>query len=77
MGGGGVTRRSGSKTRRQTAAVLVRMLPEEKAQLDQLIPHGELGPLIRRLLQEHLATVAAVQPALLSDAQLKEATPAA
>ena len=51
--------------RRQTTAVLVRMLPEEKAQLDELVPRGGVGPLIRRLLVEHLADVQTAQPALI------------
>ena len=60
--------------RRQTTAVLVRMLPEEKAQLDKLIPRGEVGPLIRRLLVEHLTDARAVQHALIPRADLREET---
>ena len=59
-------------SRRQTAAVLVRMLPEEKAELDALVPHGEVGSLIRRLLVEHLTEVRAVQPELVPTSTLRE-----
>ena len=60
--------------RRQTTAVLVRMLPEEKAQLDELVPRGEVGPLIRRLLVEHLADARATQPALIARPDSREET---
>jgi hypothetical protein len=45
-----------NKLRRQTESFLVRLTPEEKARLDESVPHGQLGPLVRRLLAEHLAS---------------------
>ena len=64
--------------RHQTAAVLVRMLPSEKAELDALVPYRQAGPLLRRLLAEHLTEVRATQPELApTDPPEEEATTAA
>ena len=68
--------RHGPRSRRQTAAVLVRMLPAEKAELDALVPRRKVGPLMRRLLAEHLTEVRAAQPDLIPPPPREEATAA-